>query len=128
MINWIRRKLAWCGFGGDTEFEDEEIGFTPISKTLGSYINKEEFSKMIDGVVAIEFIAEGVVELYRVGVKSYRVDDETWHVRGLWPLNGQENTRSSDMFGSDTYGKTWRAFHVSFPINAKELGVIEYTY
>lgn len=126
---WLRRKLEWLGFAGNSiDEDDEEVGFTPISAALGDYINKEEFSRMRDGIVAIEFVREGVVELYRVGIKTYTVDDELWHVRGLWPIDGSENTRSSETFNGDTYGKYWRAFHVTLPINAKELGVIEYSY
>lgn len=126
---WIRRKLEWLGFSGDSiDEDDEEVGFTPISAILGDYIQKDEFARMRDGVVAIEFIKEGVVELYRVGIKTYVVGDELWHVRGLWPIDGSENARNSEVYNDATYGRYWRAFHVTFPINAKELGVIEYTY
>lgn len=126
MFKWIQRKLTNCGFSGDL-IDEEDIGFTPISAMLGDYIRRDEFAQMRDGVVAVEFVSEGVVELYRVGLKEvFTQGKESVCMHGLWPINGSPNTRDSATFSADTYGREWRAFHVTFPINAKDLGVIEY--
>ncbi len=126
--NWFGKCIRQLGFSPDSDPDPDDYEFAPISTNLGEYIPREEFVKMKDGVVAIEFIADGMVELYRVGLKEFPSRDDTkgFWVKGLWPINGAANHRDTTVFNSNTYGKEWKAFHVSFPINAKQLGVIEY--
>lgn len=126
IIEWIREKLERCGFSGNL-IDEDDVEFAPLSSMIGDYIRRDEFVQMRDGVVAIEFVEEGVVELYRVGLKEVYVDGgEAVCMHGLWPINGTKNTRASSVFHADTYGRKWRAFHISFPINAKDIGVIVY--
>ena len=124
VLSWIKKKFESCGFSGDLddEFIDEDYGFTPLSAKLGSYIPKAEFSRMRDGVIAVEFVEEGVVELYRVGVRLIAEDigSRMSHI-GIFPLNGGDFTRDVAKYNTDTYGVLWRAFHVDFPINARHL-------
>lgn len=127
-MNIFKKLIEVCGFYKDA-IDDEDVCFVPVSSSLGKYIMPEDLMKMEDEVIAVEFIPEGVVELYRIGLKKIKSKDSKTGFsikKGIWPLNNSPFARDVGKYSVSTYGKEWRAFHVDLPINAKDIGVMKF--